>query len=159
MASLSLCCRRDYAVNCKDECKSMHRHKRKLFFFQLFLIMVFFPLVPAVIYAQVLWIWGIRNISISSLEKRENLARQIRGKLFSKLSVCNGPFAGISGGFEAGLQLTLTIWLVLKKVISVEHFLNVRWSKGSYGNFFPSIPFISALSSFLTMISTCIRYD
>ena len=66
---------------------------------------------------------------------------------------------GISGGFEAGLQLTLTVWLVLKKVISVEHLLNVRWSKGSYGNFFPSIPFISALSSFLTMISACIRFD
>ena len=65
---------------------------------------------------------------------------------------------GISGGFEAGLQLTLTIWLILRKVITVEHFLNVKWTKGSYGNFFPSIPLISAISSFLTMVSTCIRY-
>ena len=64
---------------------------------------------------------------------------------------------GISGGFEAGLQLTFTIWLVLKKVISVENFLTVTWKKGSYGNFFPSIPLISATSSFLTMLTTCVR--
>ena len=64
---------------------------------------------------------------------------------------------GISGGFEAGLQLTFTLWLVLKKVISVENFLTVTWKKGSYGNFFPSIPLISATSSFLTMMTTCVR--
>ena len=67
-------------------------------------------------------------------------------------------FLGISGGFEAGLQLTLTSWLLLRKVISIENFLNVTWTMGSYGNFFPSIPLISAASSLLTMITTCIRW-
>ena len=67
-------------------------------------------------------------------------------------------FWGISGGFEAGLQLTLTSWLLLRKVISIEHFLNVTWTMGSYGNFFPSIPLISAASSLLTMVTTCIRW-
>ena len=36
-------------------------------------------MVPAVIYAGVLWVWGIRNITMEALEKRQNLARQIRG--------------------------------------------------------------------------------
>ena len=124
----------------------------------MFFILVFFPFVPAIIYSQVLWVWGIKNISIHSLEKRENLARQIRGNFVFVLTFrIFYLFLGISGGFEAGLQLTFTIWLILKKVISVENFLNVTWKKGSYGNFFPSIPLISATSSFLTMLTTCIR--
>ena len=124
----------------------------------MFFILVFFPFVPAIIYSQVLWVWGIKNISIHSLEKRENLARQIRGNFVFVLTFrIFYLFLGISGGFEAGLQLTFTIWLILKKVISVKNFLNVTWKKGSYGNFFPSIPLISATSSFLTMLTTCIR--
>ena len=77
-------CRKDYAVKCKDECKKLHKSRRKLFFLQLFLILLFFPIVPAVIYAQILWVWGIRNISIHSLEKRENLAKQIRGRKYKE---------------------------------------------------------------------------
>ena len=110
----------------------------------MFLIFAFYPLVPAVIYAQVLWVWGIRKIEPESLEKMENLACQIRG---------------ISGGFEAPLQLTMTIWLMLKGVLYSNDVLNIGWSKGSYGNLSPSIPFISALSSFITIISTCVRLN
>ena len=71
--------RKDYAVRCNEECKDFHKKRRRIFFLQLFFILVFFPFVPAIIYSQVLWVWGIKNISIHSLEKRENLARQIRG--------------------------------------------------------------------------------
>ena len=156
--SLNVIIRKEYAVRCNEECKDFHKKRRRLFFLQLFFILVFFPFVPAIIYSQVLWVWGIKNISIHSLEKRENLARQIRGN-FVFCFYFNLVFIsiGISGGFEAGLQLTFTIWLILKKVISVENFLNVAWKKGSYGNFFPSIPLISATSSFLTMMTTCVR--
>ena len=149
--------RKEYAVRCNEECKDFHKKRRRLFFLQLFFILVFFPFVPAIIYSQVLWVWGIKNISIHSLEKRENLARQIRGNLVFFLLYFFIFTIGISGGFEAGLQLTFTIWLILKKVISVENFLNIAWKKGSYGNFFPSIPLISATSSFLTMMTTCVR--
>ena len=88
--------------------------------------------------------WGIRSMKPDSLEKMENLACQIRG---------------ISGGFEAPLQLTMTIWLLLKGVLYIDDVFHVGLSKGSYGNFFPSIPFISALSSLLTILSTCVRLN
>ena len=66
-------------------------------------------------------------------------------------------FPGISGGFEAGLQLTLTLWLVLKGVIPLEDILCVHWRRGSYGNYSPSIPLISAVSSLVSMVSACVR--
>ena len=65
--------------------------------------------------------------------------------------------SGISGGFEAGLQLALTLWLVLKGVIPLDDILNVHWRRGSYGNYSPSIPLISAVSSILTMTANCVR--
>ena len=65
--------------------------------------------------------------------------------------------SGISGGFEAGLQLTLTLWLVLKGVIPLDDILHVHWRRGSYGNYSPSIPLISAVSSILTMTANCVR--
>ena len=46
---------------------------------KLILILVFYPIVPAVIYSQFLWVWGIRHITTESMEKRQNLAREIRG--------------------------------------------------------------------------------
>lgn len=75
--------RKDYAVKCKDECKELHRNRRKIFLIQLLLILLFFPFVPAIIYSQILWVWGIKNVSINTLEKRENLARQIRGDIYN----------------------------------------------------------------------------
>ena len=79
--------RKDYAVKCKDECKELHRNRRKIFLIQLVLILLFFPFVPAIIYSQILWVWGIKNVSINTLEKRENLARQIRGEFDRILSL------------------------------------------------------------------------
>ena len=73
------------------------------------------------------------------------------------LVVRNENCSGISGGFEAGLQLSLTLWLVLKGVIPLSDVLSVHWRRGSYGNYSPSIPLISALSSFLSMVWSCIR--
>ena len=64
-----------------NEAKKCHRRRRGYFFLKLFLILIFYPIVPAVIYAGVLWVWGIRNITMEALEKRQNLARQIRGEL------------------------------------------------------------------------------
>ena len=66
-------------------------------------------------------------------------------------------YSGISAGFEAGLQITLTLWLVLKGVIPLEDILYIHWREGSYGNYAPSIPLISAVSSLLTMITNCVR--
>ena len=65
--------------------------------------------------------------------------------------------SGISGGFEAGLQLSLTLWLVLKGVIPLSDVLSVHWRRGSYGNYSPSIPLISAVSSLVSMVSACVR--
>ena len=126
---------------------------------KLILILVFYPVVPAVIYSQFLWVWGIRHITTESLEKRQNLAREIRGDvvMFWKLSVIVTTYSGISAGFEAGLQITLTLWLVLKGVIPLEDILYIHWRKGSYGNYAPSIPLISAVSSLLAMITNCVR--
>ena len=72
--------RKDYAVKRHNEAKKYHRRRRGYFFLKLFLILIFYPIVPAVIYAGVLWVWGIRNITMEALENRQNLARQIRGE-------------------------------------------------------------------------------
>ena len=72
--------RKDYAVKRHNESKKYHRRRRGYFFLKLFLILIFYPIVPAVIYAGVLWVWGIRNITMEAMENRQNLARQIRGE-------------------------------------------------------------------------------
>ena len=74
-----------------------------------------------------------------------------------RLFVNTELFPGISGGFEAGLQLTLTLWLVLKGVIPLDDILSVHWRRGSYGNYSPSIPLISAVSSLVSMVAACVR--
>ena len=143
-----------------NEAKKYHRRRRGYFFLKLFLILIFYPIVPAVIYAGVLWVWGIRNITMEALENRQNLARQIRGEggqIEVRLVDQTQSFSGISGGFEAGLQLSLTLWLVLKGVIPLEDILCVHWRRGSYGNYSPSIPLISAVSSLLSMVWSCVR--
>ena len=91
----------------------------------MFFILVFFPFVPAIIYSQVLWVWGIKNISIHSLEKRENLARQIRGNFcfFFKTSPNDkvlgaAQFTGcclINIGFESFFLLFLFLAVTCKQ--------------------------------------------
>ena len=71
--------RKDYAVKRHNEAKKYHRRRRGYFFLKLFLILIFYPIVPALIYGGVLWVWGIRNITMEALENKQNLARQIRG--------------------------------------------------------------------------------
>ena len=80
--------RKDYAVKRHNEPKEYHRRRRGFFFLKLALILIFYPIVPAVIYSGVLWVWGIRNITMEALENRQNLARQIRGERYQMAVSC-----------------------------------------------------------------------
>ena len=64
-----------------------------------------------------------------------------------------------AGGFQAGLQLSLTLWLLLHRVLDPSLLLGVAWHRGRYGNLTPSIPLISAASSLATLILTATRLN
>ena len=70
----------------------------------------------------------------------------------------------ITGGCAAPLQLVLTVWLALRGVLGrrwglaqtvlllLRELLGLVWSQGTYGNWSPSIPAVSAASSLLTAL-------
>merc|ERR1719153_424649 len=125
--------------------------RRKKFFLSMILVLIFYPFIPAVTYILLLWSWGNGNAQPESLSRRENFAMVAHS---------------ITGGFEAPVQLTMTIWLMLKGIIDndfsfAKAFVDFGLPKDRFGNTvpLPAIPVISSLTSLLSIMFACVRLN
>ena len=85
----------------------LQTEKRRVFFLKLLMMLVFYPLVPTAYY--ILLLWG--HPDPNKLLMREEMAHQLHSN---------------AGGFEAPLQLTITIWLWMKGVLYDEFSFEVE---------------------------------
>ena len=60
----------------------------------MILVLIFYPVIPAATYILLLWGWGNGQAQPETLSRRENFAMVAHS---------------ITGGFEAPVQLTMTI--------------------------------------------------
>eukprot|EP00092_Neocalanus_flemingeri_P000074 GFUD01000076.1.p1 GENE.GFUD01000076.1~~GFUD01000076.1.p1 ORF type:complete len:1104 (-),score=226.04 GFUD01000076.1:19-3330(-) len=125
--------------------------RRKKFFLTMFLVLIFYPVIPAVTYTLLLWGWGNGQAQPESLSRRENFAMVAHS---------------ITGGFEAPVQLTMTIWLMLKGIIDndfsfAKAFVDFGLPQDKFGNSvpLPAIPVISSISSLVSIMMACVRLN
>ena len=118
--------------------------KRRKFFLRIVSVVLLYPLVPAFTYFLLLWTWGNQMLEPDLFNRRENLAVVAHS---------------ITGGFESPIQLTLTIWLMLKGISNNDFsfgnlFIDFKLPTDTFGNVIP-LPTISIWSSVLSIISIC----
>jgi len=125
--------------------------RRRKFFLSMILVLIFYPFIPAVTYILLLWSWGNGNAQPEALSRRENFAMVAHS---------------ITGGFEAPVQLTMTIWLMLKGIIDndfsfAKAFVDFGLPTDKFGNTvpLPAIPVISSLTSLLSIMFACVRLN
>jgi len=125
--------------------------RRKNFFLSMIVVLIFYPFIPAITYILLLWSWGNGKAQPETLSRRENFAMVAHS---------------ITGGFEAPVQLTMTIWLMLRGIIDndfsfAKAFIDLGLPEDRFGNTvpLPAIPVISSLTSLISIMFACVRLN